>query len=73
MLEWIKKFLYDETFFERCFRMTIFLAGELVRQGTIPTGVPGLGQKLGPIISALALLVAAGERNPKPEAPNKNA
>ena len=65
MLEWIKKFLYDETFFERCFRMTIFLAGELVRNGTIPTGVEGLGAKLGPLISALALLVAAGEKNPK--------
>lgn len=65
MLEWVKRFLYDESFFERCFRMTIFLAGELVRNGTIPTGVSGLGQKLGPIISALALLVAAGEKNAK--------
>ena len=65
MLEWVKKFLYDETFFERCFRMTIFLAGELVRNGTIPTGVEGLGNKLGPIISAFALMIAAGEKNEK--------
>ena len=67
MVEWIKKFLYDVTFFERCFRMTVFLAGELVRNGTIPTGIEGLGQKLGPFISALALMVAAGEKNVKSE------
>jgi len=67
MLEFLKRFLYDESFFERCFRMTIFLAGELVRNGTIPTGVEGLGAKIGPFISALALMVAAGEKNPNPE------
>lgn len=66
MLAFLYRFLYDESFFERSFRMAIFLAGELIRNGTIPTGVSGLGNKIGPIISALALLVAAGERNPKP-------
>lgn len=65
MLTWFKDFLYDKQFFLGTIRALMFGLGGLVQMGIIPTGVNGLGPKLGLFISALSLLIVGGGANSK--------
>lgn len=66
VITWLTKILYDETAFERYFRMLIFGIGTM-----ITTGVWTIGPKFwwfGQTIQILALLIGAGDKNiPKSE------
>jgi len=67
MLEVLKKLLFDEAYFTGAMRAVIFLLGQMIQAGTIPTGVEGLGATVGPFISAAALvLVAKPKATPAP-------
>lgn len=65
MIPLIKSFFYDASAFRRYVRTALFVVGELMRQGMIPTGVSG-GGKYGIILQAVALFVGAGQMNPRP-------
>jgi len=67
MLTVVYKFLWDETAFLRYARALLFLAGELVRQGVIPTGIDA-GGKYGVLLEATAFLFAAGAKTRRPAA-----
>lgn len=61
MFAWIRRLLWDESAFERWGRVCIFAIGEGIRNGTVP--VPPGWEKVGMALQALALLIAAGEKN----------
>lgn len=67
MIPILRKLLWDESAFQRYARAFLFLVGELVRQGVIPTGIEG-GGKYGVILQAIAFLVTAREWSLPPEA-----
>jgi len=64
MRSWLLRFWRDETFFVACVRSAVFLAGQMVAMGVIPTGIPGAGRWVGAFIAAASLLFAAGNKTP---------
>lgn len=67
MIPWLKSFqalLYDETAFRRAGRALIFLLGASMHNGVIP-GLDGAKSWwLGPLVSAAALYIGAGDKTP---------
>lgn len=44
-------------------RAAIFIGGQFLAAGKIPTGVDGLGSQIGALVSGAALLMPAGQKN----------
>jgi hypothetical protein len=66
MLDALRQLWTDPTTRATILRFLVFLVGVLLKTGTIPTGVEGLGDHVGPLVSGGALLIPAGEKNAKP-------
>jgi hypothetical protein len=64
MLALIKKFLSDETAAIRLIRGILLGLGLAVNQGLFEGMAPGW-EKLGIVLAAFALMMGAGEKNPK--------
>lgn len=64
MWTWLKSLWLDPAYFRAALRAMVFAVGEMLRNGTIPTGADGIGLVVGPYIQAAALLLRAGEMNP---------
>jgi hypothetical protein len=62
----VKKFLMslwlDESRFIGVCRGLVMALGQALTQDLVPTGVPGLGPKLGAILSILSVTVPAGNK-----------
>lgn len=69
MIEFAKRLLYDETFFERATRVLVALFGQLLHDGAIPGMNGSRAWWVGPFLTALALYIPAGQKNPEPAKP----
>lgn len=61
MGSFLKKLWRDENFFLRAFSVCLGIAAYGFASGTIPTGVDGMGPKVGAFVNAIALAVATGK------------
>lgn len=61
MGSFLKKLWNDENFFMRAAAVLLTIAGYGFTTGLIPTGVDGLGPKVGAAVNAVAIGVATGK------------
>lgn len=68
MIPWFQQFWhdfwYDQSWPERALRALVALVGQLGAQGVIP--LPPKWAWAGNVLTAAALLINAGQKNPKP-------
>lgn len=54
------RFWNDEQFFTRWGSGVVYLLGQAISSGRLPTFIDGLGPELGPLVQGLALMIATG-------------